>query len=267
MHALEDLGYFCIDNIPPEMLERFFEICLRSDKDGRFAAVADIRSRAMFGDLLAVRKKLAAFKTNTRLLYLAASDEVLLRRFKETRRRHPLMIDTACSLQDAITLERQILGDGRESADYVVDTSHLTGGQLKERIAQLFGASMSGMMAVEIVSFGFKFGIPADADLLFDVRCLPNPFYIPQLRPLTGLDAAVRDYIFGFAQSRELLAKINDLICFSLPLYVQEGKSNLVIGVGCTGGRHRSVSFADEISRCVSQTGTPVTVTHRDCDK
>jgi UPF0042 nucleotide-binding protein len=147
MHALEDLGYFCIDNIPPEMLERFFEICLRSDKDGRFAAVADIRSRAMFGDLLAVRKKLSAFKSNTRLLYLDASDEVLLRRFKETRRRHPLMIDTACSLQDAITLERQILGDVRESADYVVDTSHLTGGQLKERIAQLFGASMSGMMA------------------------------------------------------------------------------------------------------------------------
>lgn len=266
-HALEDIGYFCVDNLPPELLERFVELCGRCDPAGKFAAVMDIRSRGVFGSLVQARQKLGAESDRLRTLFLDAADDVLMNRYKETRRRHPLMDEQNGSVQQAIELERGVLSEMRDAADYVVDTSRLSIGQLKERLASMFLGSPNGPMSVSVLSFGYKYGIPADADLLFDVRCIPNPYYIDSLRPLTGRDPQVAAYVFGFAESGALLEKLNELIKFTLPLYVSEGKCHLVIAVGCTGGRHRSVAFAEAISDALRQSGESVSLMHRDIQR
>lgn len=263
IHALEDLGYFCIDNIPPELLERFFEICARTDQKGRFAAVIDVRSQAMFGDLMQAAQRHLG-EGNMRLLFLDAADEVLMRRYKETRRRHPLMDEQVGTIGEAVALEREALAGARALADYVVDTSQISAAQLKERIAALFSDRPSDGMTVSVTSFGFKYGLPNDSDLVFDVRCLPNPHYIDELRPLTGIDERVSGYVFGFEQSRALLARLLGLVEYTLPLYVREGKSHLVISMGCTGGKHRSVAFAEAVGRRLRECGVAVSVSHRD---
>lgn len=264
VHALEDIGYFCIDNIPAELLEQFIALCQTTDRHDKYAVVVDIRSSCYFDNFSETKKKFTDKGYNVRTLYLDAADEVLIRRFKETRRKHPLMDDSVKVLQEAIMLERKALSPLGECADYLVDTSALSTSQLKERIVSLFFSKSSNAMAITVMSFGFKYGIPADADIVLDVRCLPNPHYIQELRPLTGCDKRVSDYVFSFEESNGLLARYDDMIDYSIPLYVREGKSSLVIAFGCTGGRHRSVSFAERVGKRLKENHDSLLVLHRD---
>ncbi|HWP50170.1 MAG TPA: RNase adapter RapZ [Clostridia bacterium] len=264
VHALEDIGYFCIDNIPAELLEQFIALCQTSARHDKYAVVVDIRSCYYFDDFSETKKKFTDRGYKVRTLYLDAADEVLIRRYKETRRKHPLMDDSVKVLQQAIMLERKALSPMRECADYLVDTSTLSTSQLKERIVSLFFSKSNNVMAITIMSFGFKYGIPADADIVLDVRCLPNPHYIQELRPLTGCDERVSGYVFSFEESKELLVRYNDMIDYSLPLYVREGKSSLVIAFGCTGGKHRSVSFAERIGQRLKGNNESICILHRD---
>ncbi|WMJ84333.1 RNase adapter RapZ [Oscillospiraceae bacterium LTW-04] len=267
VHALEDIGYFCIDNIPAELLEQFITLCQTSARHDKYAVVVDIRSCCYFDGFSETKKMFTDKGYNVRTLYLDAADEVLIRRFKETRRKHPLMDDSVKVLQEAIMLERKAMSPLRECADYLVDTSTLSTAQLKERIVSLFFSKSSNAMAITVMSFGFKYGIPADADIVLDVRCLPNPHYIQELRPLTGCDKRVSDYVFSFEESNGLMARYNDMIDYSLPLYVREGKSSLVIAFGCTGGRHRSVSFAERVGERLKESHDLLLVLHRDYER
>ena len=268
IHVLEDIGFFCIDNIPPELIGKFFELCRKTDPNARYAAVIDIRSQSIFGDL---SKDLAAMRSadgNIRLLFLDADDAAIIRRYKETRRRHPLMADGIKSFAEAVAKERRILAPVRQSADIVCDTTLLSAAQLRERILSLFEKDGRNQgMTSAVMSFGYKYGIPADADLVFDVRCLPNPFYVSELRPLNGTDPAVSGYVFGFEESDRLYQKIRDYIDYSYPLYEKEGKTHLVIAFGCTGGQHRSVAFAQRLYADLLQAGRETSVNHRDYKK
>ena len=202
-----------------------------------------------------------------KILFLDASDNVLVRRFKETRRKHPLSDDLNGSLEQAVKLEREMLKPMRESSDYVIDTSLVSPAQLRSRIAQLFLNSAEDSLAVHCISFGFKYGVPMESDLVFDVRCLPNPFYDENLRPLTGLDAPVRDYVMEKEETKGFVARFTDMVDYLLPLYAKEGKSQLVIAVGCTGGHHRSVALAQYMHDHLVQKGVRASVTHRDMQK
>ena len=268
INALEDMGYFCVDNVPPQMLEKLAQLGRSArGEDQRMAVVVDARAGEFFADFSQALEGLRAGGYPFRLLFLDAGDGVLLRRYKEGRRRHPLLERSALTTEDAIRQERELLADARRQADFVIDTSLLSPAQLKERVAQTFLSAPGQGMVVQCISFGFKNGLPQEADLVFDVRCLPNPFYLPELRDLTGLEAPVRDYVMKWPQSQELLQRLYSLLDFLLPLYVREGKSQLVIAVGCTGGRHRSVAFAQALGEHLSALSLPVVVTHRDKDK
>ncbi len=267
LHALEDIGYFCIDNIPAEMLEQFITLCKKSNNSSKVAVGVDIRTVSHFGDFIETKKILTEKGYAVKTLYLDASDDVLIRRFKETRRKHPLMDDTITVLQSAIMMERGILSGAKASADFFIDTSALSTAQLIERMVALFSKDKPSVMSVLVMSFGFKHGIPADADLVFDVRCLPNPHYIKELRPLTGCDERVSGYVFGFDESLKLAEHFQSLIDYSLPLYAREGKTGLVIAFGCTGGHHRSVAFAERIGNRLKQTDETVSIFHRDFNR
>lgn len=269
MNVLEDIGYYCIDNMPPQLLLKFTELCLQSGgKLDRVAIAMDIRSAEVFTDL---RENLKAVKENetveVKVLYLEAVDEVIFKRYKETRRKHPLDAMFHGSLHAAIAYEREQLSALREIASYYIDTSYLSNAQLKEQVRSIYLARKSDSMLIQISSFGFKYGTNTEADLVFDVRCLPNPYYINELKPLTGCDAAVRDYVMSFEQSQQLLEKLKDLLEFLIPLYVQEGKSQLIIGFGCTGGKHRSVTFAELLTDHLAAKGFCVHKSHRDITK
>lgn len=269
MNVLEDIGYYCIDNMPPQLLLKFTELCLQSGgKLDRVAIAMDIRSAEVFTEL---RENLRAVKENDsvdiKVLYLEAVDEVIFKRYKETRRKHPLDAMFHGSLHAAIAYEREQLNSLREIASYFIDTSYLSNSQLKEQVRGIYLTRTSDSMLIQVSSFGFKYGTNTEADLVFDVRCLPNPYYIDDLKPLTGCDAAVRDYVMSFDQSKELLEKLKDLLDFLIPLYVHEGKSQLVIGFGCTGGKHRSVTFAELMTDYLSAKGFCVHKNHRDITK
>ncbi len=269
MNVLEDIGYYCIDNMPPQLLLKFTELCLQSGgKLDRVAIAMDIRSAEVFTEL---RENLKAVKENetvdVKVLYLEAVDDVIFKRYKETRRKHPLDAMFHGSLHAAIAYEREQLNALREIASYFIDTSYLSNSQLKEQVRSIYLNRTSDSMLIQISSFGFKYGTNTEADLVFDVRCLPNPYYINDLKPLTGCDAAVRDYVMSFEQSQELLKKLKDLLEFLIPLYVQEGKSQLVIGFGCTGGKHRSVTFAELMTDYLAGKGFCVHKNHRDITK
>ncbi len=267
VNALEDLGYFCVDNVPPQMLEKFAQLGSTSQGSAqRMAVVVDARGGEMFDDFAGALDRLSGQGHPFRLLFLDADDETLLRRYKEGRRRHPLLDRSALTIEDAIQQERRLLQAARQRADIVFDTSLMTPAQLRERVVQTFSSLHQGMVT-HCISFGFKNGLPKEADLVFDVRCLPNPFYVPELREHTGLEAPVRDYIMAAPQSQELMRRLFELIDFLLPLYLQEGKSQLVVAVGCTGGRHRSVAFAQAIGEHLRSQGLPVAITHRDKDR
>ena len=266
--ALEDIGFYCVDNMPPSLIPKFADLCYQSGgKVNRVAIVTDIRGGDFFEDFFQELDYMKSKEVKYKILFLDASDTVLINRYKETRRRHPLTDMFNGSVELAIKAERKILMPARERADYVVDTSLLTAQQLKQKIMGIFSTSNTEGMLIDCMSFGFKYGIPAEADLVFDVRCLPNPFYIDELKLKTGLNKEVRDYVMQSEKSVELLARLTDLVDFLLPIYRDEGKSHLVIVVGCTGGKHRSVTFAENIYKHLSSMGLRTTVNHRDITK
>lgn len=265
--AFEDGGFFCVDNLPPRMIGSLGEL-FRHEGSGveRAAVVSDVRGGDYFDDLLQVLDDLEADGLRPTVLFLEADEETLVDRYKETRRRHPLAPEG--HIVDGIRAERELLAPLRERADVVMDTSDLTGGMLQRRIAEeLLGEHEGGKMALTLVTFGFKNGPPRDADLTLDVRFLPNPHYVDELRPLTGLDSRVRDYVEAGTQAGEFYGRLLPLIDFLVPAYVAEGKSHLTIAVGCTGGRHRSITVADRIRRDLEERDDVVVhVKHRDAE-
>ena len=266
--VLEDIGFFCIDNMPPQLIPNFAEMCAKNRDIERVAIVTDIRGGAMFLKLSEILSQLRAINgVEVKILYLEASKEVLMNRYNETRRKHPLEEAAGGDLSKAIDAEMTLLTDIRACADYIIDSSLLTSRQLQEQVSGLFLDNPSDRMLVSCMSFGFMYGVPGEADLVFDVRCLPNPFYVPELKRLTGLDEAVRDFVMKHPQSVEFEKKIFDMAEFLLPLYVSEGKSRLVIAFGCTGGKHRSVTFAKRTAEHLESAGFLVREVHRDIDK
>lgn len=264
--ALEDIGYFCVDNMPPMLIPTFVTL-LENSKDNRdkVAIVADIRLGESFSELFGVLEELKNKEVKYKILFIDADNEVIMHRYQETRRKHPLAdeFDTP-SILEAINKEREILLPARQQADYIVDTSQVTSSQFKERIAKLFLDNAESSLKIYSISFGFKFGIPKEADLVFDVRCLPNPFYISELKHHTGLEECVREFVMKFDQAIGLQTKLFDLIDYLVPLYRTEGKSQLTIAVGCTGGKHRSVVFAESINKHLLEKGANISVYHRD---
>ena len=266
--ALEDIGYYCVDNLPPSLVPKFVELCGQSNQPlSRVAVVIDMRGAALYGELSSLMQELKNQFATQRLVFLDASDGELCRRYKETRRRHPLTDRAEGSVEKAVRLEREILATVKTIADYVIDTTHTDSRQLKEQLAGLFADDSSLVFSVNCVSFGFKYGIPSDTDLMFDVRCLPNPFYIDELRNLTGLTPEIREFVMDCPQTRELMDRLYSLIDYLLPLYINEGKVQLGIAVGCTGGKHRSVVLAEALGRHIEALGTKVRFLHRDIEK
>jgi len=269
MDVMEDIGYYCIDNIPPLLIPKFVDVCRHSKNSINLMAVAvDMRSGDMFLEVLKAWKDIK--KENdieVKVLFIDAISEVLIKRYKETRRKHPLADKFNGNLQEAINYESEQLSNLREIADYYIETSYLSVNQLKEQIRNLFLENLSDSIAVKVTSFGFKYGASVESDLVFDVRCLPNPFYIPELKNHTGCDKCVRDYVMSFEQSRTLMKKLEDLIDFLLPLYISEGKSQIVISFGCTGGKHRSITFAELMAEHIKSEGYKVQKYHRDITK
>lgn len=267
VNALEDIGYYCIDNIPPQLIPKFADICMQSNGQmDKVAIVTDIRGGDMFYQLDGGLEYLRHSGPDVKILFLDASDDVLIKRYKETRRRHPLDEQCHGSLLSAITKERSVLSGIREAADYYIDTSDMTMAQLRDTVTDLFMDNPDDRMAVKVMSFGFKYGMCREADIVLDVRCLPNPYYIPELKKHTGLESCVRDYVMSFEQSKELEKKLRDLIDFLLPFYRHEGKTSLVIAFGCTGGKHRSVTFAENMHTYLEEKGVRTRVTHRDIE-
>ncbi len=265
--AFEDGGYFCVDNLPPRMIGSLGEL-FRHEGSGveRAAVVSDVRGGDYFDDLLQVLDDLEADGLKPTVLFLEADEETLVDRYKETRRRHPLAPEG--HVVDGIRAERELLAPLRERADLVMDTSDLTGGMLQRRIAEeMLGEHEGGKMALTLVTFGFKNGPPRDADLTLDVRFLPNPHYVDDLRPKTGMDAEVREYVEQGTQAGEFYGRLLPLLEFLVPAYVAEGKSHLTIAVGCTGGRHRSITVADRIRRDLEERDDVIVhVKHRDAE-
>ncbi|WP_298030788.1 RNase adapter RapZ [uncultured Dysosmobacter sp.] len=265
---LEDMGFYIVDNMPAAMILKFAEFCAVSNgRYDRVALVYDVRTANSFDELFDVLDKLKAMDGLCRMLFLEASPEVIIQRYKETRRRHPLR-DRSDSLPEAVRREWELMQPVRDRADIVVNTTHLSTAQLRSELLSYFAAAgEKGGMTVSVMSFGFKHGLPLDADLVFDVRFMPNPFYIEELRPLTGLDQAVSDYVFSFPQTGDYLKRLEELLAFSLPLYAEEGKTSLVVAVGCTGGRHRSVAVTHALAEFIRQQGYQTAENHRDMSR
>ena len=265
--SFEDMGYFCVDNLPTTLIPTFADLTARSTQAVRRVALGvDVREGEYLSHLLDALAELRARGHRVEVLFLEATDEALVRRYSETRRRHPLASDG--SVLDAIRAERKALSHMREVADRVLDTSALTVHRLKERLVELYGAPTARPgLATALVSFGFKHGTPYDADLVFDVRFLPNPHFVEALRPLDGRDARVSGFVLEPAEAQELLRHLADFLKFLLPLYEREGKAYLTIAVGCTGGRHRSVVLVEELKRVLEGLGYVPTVVHRDLDR
>jgi len=263
---MEDMDFFCVDNLPAPLIPKFAELGMAgSGEYDRVVLVTDVRGGTNFDALFRALDDLKAMKCAYRILFMDASDEVIIKRYKETRRSHPLG-EECDSLEEAIELERKMLAPLRERAEYIIDTSNLSTAKLKGELRRLFarGGSTEGRMEVRVSSFGFKHGVPMEADLVFDVRFLPNPYYVADLRPLTGLDDRVRDYVFSSPQTGEFMDRLEEFVGWLLPRYEEEGKTALVIAVGCTGGHHRSVAVAHALAERLRKNGGPVAESHRD---
>ena len=270
MDVMEDIGYYCIDNLPPQLIHRFVEICRESEnKLEKIAIAADLRSGEMFADAYdCVCRLKEQSDLHVKLLYIEAQDEVIIKRYKETRRKHPLDERFNGCLHQALEFEREQLLRLKAIADYYIETSYISVSQLKEQIRETFLETPSDSLSIKVTSFGFKYGVSTESDLVFDVRCLPNPYYIPELRHHTGCDACVRDYVMQGGTGEEFLKKLNDLLEFVIPKYEQEGKTQLVIAIGCTGGRHRSVTIAGEVFKRLTESGRyEIRLEHRDAGK
>jgi len=268
VHCLEDMGFYCVDNMPPTLIPQFAELCTRSQGHiTRVAVVTDIRGGYFFQQLSDVVLALRALGFMPRVIFLEASEETLLRRFKESRRRHPLATRHR-TLLESIRLERKKMQELRAGADRVIDTSATNAKDLRDAIATMVNSEVTtGQMQVNVMSFGYKHGVPLDADLMFDVRFLRNPHYVPELQPQFGTDAAVEAYVMDDPAAQPYLDKLKDLLAFSLPKYGEEGKSYLTVAIGCTGGHHRSVVFTQLISIYLRDLGYDVVVEHRDIKK
>lgn len=262
---LEDMGFYIVDNMPAAMILKFAEFCTVSNgRYDRVALVYDVRTANSFTEFFEVLDKLKAMDCQCRMLFLEASPETVIKRYKETRRRHPLR-DGADSLEEAVRQERALMQPVKDRADYVVDTSLLSTAQLRSELLRLFDTrGEKAGMTVNVTSFGFKYGLPMEADLVMDVRFMPNPYYIETLRPKTGLDRDVYEYVFKFQQTQDFMKRLEDLLAFVLPLYAEEGKTSLTLAVGCTGGHHRSVAVTHALTEFIHQQGYPVTENHRD---
>ena len=267
--ALEDLGYFCADNMPPALIPTIAQFINTSHDSGqKVATVTDIRvGETALKDFKNTFEALEKMNYKYKILFIDAADDVIINRYNLTRRKHPLLEKCEGSLSMSLSYEREIMSDIRAIADYTIDTSKTTVAECKQRVIDLFLENPESALKISCLSFGFKYGIPADADLVFDVRCLPNPFYIPELKYRTGLEKDVCDFVMKFDQSKILLKKLEDLIEYLVPLYRAEGKSQLIIAVGCTGGRHRSVCFAEQIKEKLAKAGNSVSIKHRDIEK
>ena len=267
-NILEDLDFYCVDNMPVVLMPIFAELCLATK--GRYdkvALVTDVRGRESFDELFASLERMRELGVEYKILYIEASNSVILKRYKETRRRHPLDPD-GTAVDEAINKEKKLLAPIRDRADYIINTSEYTIAQLQHRVMDLFAndAELRGLH-VNVESFGFKYGVPNDADLVFDVRFLPNPYYVPELSHQCGLDAPVRDFVFSYDQTKEFMKRLTDLIGFLLPQYAEEGKPSIVIAIGCTGGHHRSVAIAQAVAEFAAAEGYATDCTHRDVDK
>ncbi len=268
INTFEDLNFYCIDNLPPRLLPDAVGLWASPSEPENVAVVADVRAGQFFEDLLPVcqslrEKPLAAFARPV-LLFLDANDAELVKRFKETRRKHPLVTEK-CGIMDAITLERDMLANLREVADRTIDTTNLLPEQLRRMIREVFGPSqVQERLMISVVSFGFKHGVPLDADVVFDVRFLANPFWVPKMRDLNGLQPEVTQYVLSDPLTEPLLEKLFDLAEFSIPQYIREGKAYLTIAIGCTGGKQRSVVVANELARFLASANYVVRVEHRD---
>jgi UPF0042 nucleotide-binding protein len=265
--CFEDMGFFCVDNLPTTLIPTFADLVARSNHTAsRVALGVDVREGEYLTHLLDTLGELRGRGHAVEVLFLEASEEALVRRYRETRRRHPLAPEG--NLVEGIRAERKALSTMREVADRIVDTSTLTVHQLKDRLIEMYVApGQRTGLTISLVSFGFKHGVPFDADLVFDVRFLPNPHFVEGLRPLDGRDGRVREFILAHAESRELLRRLEDFLGFVLPAYQREGKAYLTVAIGCTGGRHRSVALVEELKGFLQRLGLAVSVVHRDMDR
>jgi UPF0042 nucleotide-binding protein len=265
--VLEDLGFFVIDNLPPALIPKITELARGGERPDRYALVVDVRSGAFMEDLDAALSELRDTGARTRILFLDASDETLVRRFEASRRPHPLA--TADRVTDGITQERALLEELKGQADLVIDTSNLNVHELRDRLRERFGGADGGSTSLQanVVSFGYKHGVPLDVDIVFDCRFLPNPHWVDRLRPLPGTDPSVRRYVLQQTEAKEFLVEVERMFALLLPAYVREGKAYLSIGIGCTGGRHRGVVMAVEIAKVLDRLGFPAQVHHRDLER
>ena len=267
MSFMEDIGYYCIDNMPAELISTFMNLMDKSDKYNKIAIVTDVRSKGVFNAFCDVVDKLKYDNDNVKIIYLHIKNHVALKRYKLTRRKHPFADKFSGSIEDALNYEKEVLAPVRLRADYVIDTSDLTSNQLRNRLTQILLGDDKDVMNINIVSFGFKHGIPNDADFVLDVRCLPNPYWVESMREKTGLDQEVYDYVFSFGDAQKLLEKTISLLDFLNPLYIKEGKSQIVIAIGCTGGNHRSVAIAEALKKHFVRHWDNVSVNHRDINR
>jgi len=264
---LEDLGFYCVDNLPVSLIPDFAGLCMAGGGSGnydRVALVTDIRGGQSFDGLFQALSALEEMDCEYKILFVEASDEVIIQRYKETRHTHPLTREGS-SLAQAVNRERLALAAVRQRATHIINTTALNHAKLRSEVLRLFGdGSPSESMSISVISFGFKYGIPIEADLVFDVRFLPNPFYIPTLRDLTGLEDAVHTFLFGYDQTHAFLSHLDDMLTFLLPQYVTEGKAALVLAIGCTGGQHRSVAITRAVAELLRQKGYYASENHRD---
>lgn len=269
LHTLEDINYYCVDNIPPALISTFYDLSKHSsdNKLKKIAVVTNVRDSADYKELNRSLESLRLDGARYRILFLDSKDDVLIARYKQTRRKHPLLDACNGSTTEAVSLERELLRYIRQRSDYVIDSTFLNAAQLRERVQKLFLDSEEKGITIACMSFGFKYGILTEADLVFDVRCLPNPYYIDELRPKTGLDEPVRNYVMNSEESKELYKRIIDYVDYALPLYEKEGKSQITIGMGCTGGHHRSVTFAIMLYHHLEEKGYRTIIHHRDIRK
>ena len=266
--VLEDMDYYCVDNMPVALMPRFAELCMATTgRYDRVALVTDVREKDGFDELLRTLNQLNAMDCNCRILYMDADVETLVKRYKESRRRHPLQT-RGVSVEEAIAKEQELLAPVRERADVILNSSTLTLGMLQNRLFSLFaGAGRKRQIDVTVMSFGYKHGLPMDADLVFDARFLPNPYYVEDLRPMCGLDRPVFEFVFSYQQTRTFMQKLEELTDFLLPLYIEEGKLSLTIAIGCTGGHHRSVAIASALNDYLCAKGISSVNINRDIEK
>jgi UPF0042 nucleotide-binding protein len=267
MKFLEDVGYYCIDNMPLELMTTFVKLLANGDEYNKVAIVCDVRSSNVFKCLLDSINEIKQYGYNVKVVYLDINSQEAQKRYKLTRRKHPYADEFNGNIEAAVEHEKIILSPLRARADHVIDTSDIDNNQLRSRLTQILLDSEHDVMNIHCMSFGFKHGIPSEADFVIDVRCLPNPYWVDELKNKTGLDKDVYDYVFSFEQSRELLNKLIDFLDFLNPLYIKEGKSQIVFAIGCTGGNHRSVAFAEALKNHFSQKWDNVSVNHRDINR